>query len=106
VPTPWRQAEGKTRFLPRPGVKAGEPAVRCEILVNYRFGIETHLGLRYARDDEGSQTDRGSAAVLGTLMDLAKIYENSKDPKDYPAGTTIFAQGSRETRCTSFWRGS
>ena len=87
-------------------MKAGEPAVRCEILVNYRFGIETHLGLRYARDDEGSQTDRGSAAVLGTLMDLAKIYENSKDPKDYPAGTTIFAQGSRETRCTSFWRGS
>jgi CRP/FNR family transcriptional regulator, cyclic AMP receptor protein len=26
-------------------------------------------------------------------MNLAKIFENSKDAKDYPAGTTIFAQG-------------
>jgi CRP/FNR family transcriptional regulator, cyclic AMP receptor protein len=26
-------------------------------------------------------------------MDLANIFENSKDAKDYPAGTTIFAQG-------------
>jgi CRP/FNR family transcriptional regulator, cyclic AMP receptor protein len=26
-------------------------------------------------------------------MDLAKIFENSKGAKDYPAGTTIFTQG-------------
>jgi CRP-like cAMP-binding protein len=26
-------------------------------------------------------------------MNLAKLFENSKNAKDYPAGTTIFAQG-------------
>ena len=26
-------------------------------------------------------------------MDLAKLFEHSKDAKDYPAGATIFAQG-------------
>jgi CRP/FNR family transcriptional regulator, cyclic AMP receptor protein len=26
-------------------------------------------------------------------MNLAKIFEDSKDAKDYPAGTTIFSQG-------------
>ena len=34
------------------------------------------------------ETDRRSAAVVGSLMDLAKVYENSKDAKDYPAGTS------------------
>jgi CRP-like cAMP-binding protein len=26
-------------------------------------------------------------------MNLANLFENSKDAKDYPAGTTVFAQG-------------
>jgi CRP-like cAMP-binding protein len=26
-------------------------------------------------------------------MNLAKLFENAKDAKDYPAGTTVFAQG-------------
>ena len=26
-------------------------------------------------------------------MNLAKLFENSKDAKDYPAGATVFAQG-------------
>ena len=71
---------------------AQSSAVHCELLVNYRFGVETNLGLRYPRDD-GAQTHRRSEAVLGNPMNLAKIFENSKDAKDYKAGTTIFAQG-------------
>jgi len=36
---------------------------------------------------------RRYVSVLKTKMNLATIFENSKDAKDYPAGTTIFAQG-------------
>jgi CRP-like cAMP-binding protein len=38
-------------------------------------------------------------------MDLAKIFENSKGAKDYPAGTTIFTQGEPGDQMYIFWRG-